>query len=373
MSLDEDVPDVNTSDIDTSFPSLNSKAQEDSDNEVEVERVSKSIDTKNEGSADNDIITVSDSDFEVTDSVTKKVNLRKEICEGRGSRLQKVRALGKRLEKPLKDIEKLISEKYVMEEVDYFPRENVTYGNYLKQLGLKLSNLGSKVRETGEIIIHEQETFKASRVDELDISLDIKQEKERTLDSSDSGNESTSIGTAVATDESSDSTIDISSMKAAIRLDKKGGKHKCSECDDNFPNKADLRSHKQRVHLDIKFRCTRYNCTFVGSSENSYKRHIITHNGKIFQCSKCTKSYNSRSSLTNHKKIHSGLQYQCTVSDCDKTFKSESGFKNHVKYFHSKGLKYKCTIGSCKSKFRTPNYLRAHVIKVHNKLSSNNN
>ena len=46
------------------------------------------------------------------------------------------------------------------------------------------------------------------------------------------------------------------------------------------------------------------------------------------------KTFTLRPSCYNHLKIHTKEEYFCPQNDCDYKCKSESTFKEHIKYYH---------------------------------------
>ena len=57
---------------------------------------------------------------------------------------------------------------------------------------------------------------------------------------------------------------------------------------------------------------------------------------KQITCDSCPKIFASRSSLSHHKKTHSGVNYNCTV--CNKSFSRDDNLKTHYKDFNAKDI-----------------------------------
>ena len=62
----------------------------------------------------------------------------------------------------------------------------------------------------------------------------------------------------------------------------------------------------------------------------------------MYACSACGKQFMLRSSCYNHLKIHTITRYFCTKQECDYSCKSESTFKEHMKYYHLTTKTIKC-------------------------------
>lgn len=109
--------------------------------------------------------------------------------------------------------------------------------------------------------------------------------------------------------------------------------------------------------------------------------------GKGYSCDKCSYTTNIRSNLNRHvREIHSGVRYECSkcnktfkgkhdakmhdlyghtsalhCKECDKTFSSVSGLRNHVKIKHKKRTLYQCK--HCEMKFYYKSHYLGHVNK----------
>lgn len=112
-------------------------------------------------------------------------------------------------------------------------------------------------------------------------------------------------------------------------------KHSCSECDKSFKEKGTLKKHQRSKHLNELF------------------RHPCPYCGKMV----------SASTIGRHKLIHTGERpFKCTVSECDKHFRSTSEVKRHVLIHHSTERPYKCDV--CGKGFIKSCYLNTHA-KIH--------
>ena len=59
----------------------------------------------------------------------------------------------------------------------------------------------------------------------------------------------------------------------------------------------------------------------------------VNHNGK-YNCGECGKHFEICTSLYNHLKIHRDIIYCCQHKGCNYRERSESRYKEHVKYYH---------------------------------------
>jgi hypothetical protein len=59
-------------------------------------------------------------------------------------------------------------------------------------------------------------------------------------------------------------------------------------------------------------------------------------------CFACGRGYRSRRDLEDHMRSHTGVEYICEISGCDKVYTSRVGFTLHQKYFHSDCPQVKC-------------------------------
>ncbi|XP_072229820.1 uncharacterized protein [Leuresthes tenuis] len=112
-------------------------------------------------------------------------------------------------------------------------------------------------------------------------------------------------------------------------------KHSCSQCEKSFKEKGSLKKHQRSKHLHELFR---YPCPYCGKMVSS-------------------------STMARHKLIHTGEKpFKCTVSDCNKFFRSSSEVKRHVLIHHSTDRPFKCDV--CGKGFVRASYLNMHM-KTH--------
>ena len=139
-------------------------------------------------------------------------------------------------------------------------------------------------------------------------------------------------------------------------------KFKCEKCDRLFPFDSNLRQHKkycdgskkptQRSDVRHKMRDVEYS---VIENDNL---------GKMYQCKRCEKSFNSLHMIYQHiLNIHKEKKFRC--EHCDKLFSSNSLFNYHKKMYHGqhKGLKSKCEV--CDGVYKNPYVLKVHFNQSH--------
>ncbi|XP_056221326.1 zinc finger protein 273-like [Seriola aureovittata] len=112
-------------------------------------------------------------------------------------------------------------------------------------------------------------------------------------------------------------------------------KHSCSQCEKSFKEKGALKKHQRSKHLNELFR---HPCPYCGKmvSATTLARHILIHTGQ--------------------------RPFKCTVSECDKYFRSTSEVKKHVLIQHTTERPYKCDV--CGKGFIKMCFLNSHA-KIH--------
>ena len=138
------------------------------------------------------------------------------------------------------------------------------------------------------------------------------------------------------------------------RIDKD---HLCQLCGRSFPIHKSLKNHISNVHSNRSYSCN--TCGKVLGSRSSYTNHLKIHNkpngelecdicgvkiklkrnfeqhylahieAKTFKCPTCGRSFNSKQHLRRHEEIHDNHQYLC--NSCGKEFSVKGYYLTHRK------------------------------------------
>ena len=144
-----------------------------------------------------------------------------------------------------------------------------------------------------------------------------------------------------------------SSSPDSIKKKRRGWR--CRVCDQVFPTKEDLKTHKD-THPPRIWTCTY--CLKTFSNKCSREQHERIHtNVKPFICEYCGKRFRVNQMLRNHLYTHDVLEKKFECKLCNKKFSSKSGWNAH-QISHSDEAKFLCDL--CGKSFRHEGNLRLH-------------
>lgn len=133
-------------------------------------------------------------------------------------------------------------------------------------------------------------------------------------------------------------------------------RHKCPECDKQFPRASSLKRHIV-LHLDDRpYQCTECEANYKSCSQ--LKRHLRIHTGeKPAKCEHCKKTFRTYNELYVHRRTHTGEKpFECKF--CGKCF-STRGYRNTHERIHTGEKRFQC--GMCGMKFTESSARRVHV------------
>nr|CAB3267928.1 gastrula zinc finger protein XlCGF71.1-like [Phallusia mammillata] len=137
---------------------------------------------------------------------------------------------------------------------------------------------------------------------------------------------------------------------------------KCSKCSRSFKTRSHYDYHI-KVHNDIKaFGCEVCGKRFI--TKQAMQKHGFVHNrGNLgnFVCSICNKQFQTKQNLFNHLNTHNkNKPYKC--EKCQKFFAEKSTLSKHLTT-HSKVRKYSCCL--CNKTFTQAGSKQKHIKKFH--------
>ena len=153
-------------------------------------------------------------------------------------------------------------------------------------------------------------------------------------------------------------------------------KYKCTfdGCYSAFTNRYNLRTHKMIKHLkQEEIYCEYPDCEYKTFNKQILDKHIANHNNYLELSSQtivchyedCNEVFNDKKSWIKHRNgIHRyKCKVQCTHSGCSFTAQSNAHLKKH-RTKHSNEKPFVCSVNGCGKRFKTENGFKYHL-RVH--------
>lgn len=151
---------------------------------------------------------------------------------------------------------------------------------------------------------------------------------------------------------------------------------KCPECSKEFQYESSLKCHVVSHYPDQPklFSCTQ--CDYKSNYKANLKkhiRHIHEQRGeRNVKCTECDKLFYTEDNMKRHLKLHSeDRPYKCDKEDCGKAFKTMNGLKFHVSS-HQIDRPHPCEIDGCTKSFKSMRALAMHLNETHQQAPKNN-
>lgn len=150
---------------------------------------------------------------------------------------------------------------------------------------------------------------------------------------------------------------------------------KCPECSKEFQYESSLKCHVVSHYPDKPklFSCNQ--CDYKSNYKANLKkhiRHIHEQRGeRSIKCLECDKMFFTEDNMRRHLKLHSEERpYKCDKADCDKAFKTMNGLKLHI-VSHQTDRPFPCDFEGCEKSFKTKRSLVLHLNETHQNAPRN--
>ena len=140
----------------------------------------------------------------------------------------------------------------------------------------------------------------------------------------------------------------------------------CPICDKKFSSKRVVTLHISAIHhpeREKSYECDKCNKSF--HFEDRLKQHCneVHMKIKLFTCAVCLKRFSRKAHVESHMSVHNGAMFPC--GECDRTFTQEQNLKRHIKGNHRGEMPHVCNI--CNEGFKHARQRAVHKLKVHGK------
>ena len=150
---------------------------------------------------------------------------------------------------------------------------------------------------------------------------------------------------------------------------------KCPECLKEFQYESSLKCHVVSHYPDQPklFSCSQ--CDYKSNYKANLKkhvRHIHEQRGdKTIKCPDCEKLFHTEDNMKRHQKLHSEERpHKCEKEGCEKAFKTLNGLKFHL-VSHQTDRPFLCDVEGCNKDFKSKKSLAMHLNETHQNAPKN--
>ena len=133
----------------------------------------------------------------------------------------------------------------------------------------------------------------------------------------------------------------------------------CEQWCSIFRDENELRNHDSNHKMEF-YHCLQ--CLKIFWSMRSFENHNKSHSLE-YTYDICKKTFPLKTSLANHKQVHSTELMHCSYDNCNKAFKHRQNQLEHIQWGHRDKKECPCTV--CGKLFQLPSVMRGHRIRQH--------
>ena len=130
----------------------------------------------------------------------------------------------------------------------------------------------------------------------------------------------------------------------------------CDVCSKVFISRARMQMHKSNVHNPVACQI----CSKMIQRSN-LQAHKKKHEGFLYRCKLCPKSYMDTGSLVHHNKKHYPDDIKC--NECPRIFNDKQNMMSHFSLVHTKTRNFSCEY--CQKSFYNNTKLKSHISQLH--------